>query len=203
MAEEGLINQEEHFVDSENITCPVFTRTDASLLIELRFWVGGVANCIIAVLGVLINIVSAYVLLTNQVLKNTFNKLLSVLLIIDSICLFFIINDVLYHTFKVSTGLYEMFIPYFFHPFRNISLTASIFMTIAIAHERYEAIRHPFTHLQKRSAMLLIKDTSIVIFCSILINVPKFFESELNWTCRNETLSFKGDNTSNMEVDNR
>ena len=39
-----------------------------------------------------------------------------------------------------------MMYPYFLYPMQAISLTSSIFMTVAIAFERYNAIRKPFFH---------------------------------------------------------
>ena len=182
MTEEMPINQTESLLYSDNLNCPIFTNRDASVLTELKFWVGGIVNCVIAVLGMLINVVSAYVLLTNQVLKNTFNRMLGILLIIDSICLFFIISDVFHNIFHLFPQMYDIFIPHFFPPFRNISLTASIFMTIVISHERYEAVQRPLSHRHRSSRSLLIRGTSIAIICAIIINSPKFFEAEVEWT---------------------
>ena len=39
-----------------------------------------------------------------------------------------------------------MMYPYLLYPMQAISLTSSIFMTVAIAFERYNAIRKPFFH---------------------------------------------------------
>ena len=81
------VNPEKVLSMSIIVECPVFTNATLEVVTELSFWVGGALNCLIAVFGLLINIVSAYVLLTNHFMKNTFNTLLSILLIIDSICL--------------------------------------------------------------------------------------------------------------------
>ena len=208
MAEESLINVEENVSNWKNLSCPEYTNRETFIVAQLTFWVGGVVNCIIAKLGFIINVLSIYALLTNPLLNNMFNMLLSVLLVIDSVCLFFIMVDVVFNIFKLKTELYDILIPYFYHPFRNISLTSSIFMTIAISHERYKAIQHPFIHRQRRISikfrrLLLFKYTFIVIVCALLINFPKFFEAELEWTCHNKTISHKVTNTSNIEVDTR
>ena len=128
--------------------------------------------------------------------KNTFNSLLGILLIIDSICLFFIVVEVMSSNFGLRTRIYVVLYPYFLHPFRVISLTSSIFMTIGIAHERYRAIQYPMHHRQTRSSAkfrrkLLAKYVVVVILCATLINFPKFFEAELEWMCNYNNLTGK------------
>ena len=175
----------------EKSSCPTITNTSNNIVNELAFWIGGVSNCTIGVLGFLINLVSAYVLLTNPFLKNTFNKLLCNLLIIDNFCLFFILVEVISKKFSTihKSSSYNLLYPYLFHPFRNISLTSSIFMTIGIAHERYRAIQFPLAHHQTRGSsgtrrVLLLKYTLTVVLLATLINIPKFFEAELDWSCK-------------------
>ena len=175
----------------EKSSCPTITNTSNNIVNELAFWIGGVSNCTIGVLGFLINLVSAYVLLTNPFLKNTFNKLLCNLLIIDNFCLFFILVEVISKKFSTihKSSSYNLLYPYLFHPFRNISLTSSIFMTIGIAHERYRAIQFPLAHHQTRGSsgtrrILLLKYTLTVVLLATLINIPKFFEAELDWSCK-------------------
>ena len=177
----------------ENLNCPVFTNTTLNINAQLSFWIGGMLNCIIGVPGFLLNIVSAYVLLTKSARKNTFNTLLIILLIIDSICLLFIVVGVLSNNFSTRSRIYDILYPYFIHPFRVISLTSSIFMTIGIAHERYRAIQYPVHHRQTRSSAkfrrkLLAKYVLVVILCATLINLPKFFEAQLDWKCLGNTL---------------
>ena len=170
------------------MNCPEFTNTTLYVNSQLSFWVGGILNCFIGILGFVLNIVSAYMLLTSSRIKNTFNSMLSILLIIDSVCLFFILVEVIPSNVGFHTRTHDVLYPYFFHPFRIISLTSSIFMTIGIAHERYRAIQYPLHHLQTRSSgrfrrTLLAKYVLVVIFCATLINIPKFFEAELEWKC--------------------
>ena len=187
----------------EKSSCPAFTNTSNNIVNELAFWIGGVSNCTIGAIGFLINLVSAYVLLTNPFLKNTFNKLLCNLLIIDNCCLFFILVEVISKKFSTihKSSSYNLLYPYLFHPFRNISLTSSIFMTIGIAHERYRAIQFPLAHHQTRGSsgtrrILLLKYTLTVVLLATLINIPKFFEAELDWSCKSHYLT--NDNSSDV-----
>ena len=191
MSEDILISEDMALSLSEKVNCPSFTNATSDVVRELTFWIGGVFNSSIGILGFLINLISAYVLLTNPFLQNTFNKLLSILLIIDNVCLFFILVEIISKKFSKlhSSNIYNLLYPYLFHPFRNISLTSSIFMTIGITHERYRAIRFPLVHHQMRNSsgsrrILLLKYTLIVLLLATLINIPKFFEAKLKWTCK-------------------
>lgn len=47
---------------------------------------------------------------------------------------------------KWVTEVHILLYPYFLYPMQGISLTCSIFMTVAIAFERCNAIRKPFNH---------------------------------------------------------
>ena len=72
------------------------------------------------------------------------------------------------------------------YPLRNISMTASILMTVAIAHERYDAIRQP---VQYREMMVdsdvrrkhFMKYIMTIILISVVFNIPKFFELRVQW----------------------
>ena len=72
-----------------------------------------------------------------------------------------------------------------------MTLTLSILLTIAIAHERFIAIQHPIIHSQKmkstRSRRLdLAKYLVAMIFVTIAFNLPKFFEFEVIWEKANQ-----------------
>lgn len=207
MNENNIINVSMLSPQEEKLTCPEFSNTSSNIISDLAFWVGGVSNCTIGVMGFLMNFISAYVLLTNPFLQNTFNKLLSNLLIIDNFCLLFILVEVISKKFSTiyKSSSYNLLYPYLFHPFRNISLTSSIFMTIGIAHERYRAIQFPLAHHQMRGSsgtrrILLLKYTLTVVLLATLINIPKFFEAELDWTCNAHYVrSYNTSNVANSE----
>ena len=63
-------------------------------------------------------------------------------------------------------------------------MTASILMTVGVAHERYNAIKHPIRHRQSMTSgrvrrNRLTKYIVLVILCSFAINLTKFFEIEI------------------------
>ena len=75
-------------------------------------------------------------------MRNSFNYLIVVLTVIDSIFCVLIVADFSFaRAFNLHTVIYTMLYPYFIYPMTNIMLTASIFMTIVLGLERYSGIR--------------------------------------------------------------
>ena len=86
----------------------------------------------------------------------------------------------------MENRIHTMLLPKFTYPLIFVSLSASIFMTVAVAHERYVAIKKPIQHRQSmRSAKFQRKKSSVYILIVALLafgfNVPKFLEVELKW----------------------
>ena len=68
-------------------------------------------------------------------------------------------------------------VSYFIWPFGHMVITASIFMTVVIAYERYRAVLHPLDHkLGERYRVL--RYLALVTVSAFVFNVTKFFEYE-------------------------
>ena len=89
-------------------------------------------------------------------MRNTFNFLLALLNFMDSCFLLGMILEVLRNNFRLGTNFHLMIYPYFLYPFNSIALTFSIFMTISIAFERYDAMHNIAQHNQVRAKSLHI-----------------------------------------------
>ncbi len=76
-------------------------------------------------------------------MKNSFNLLLVSLICFDSWYLFGSILENLRRNFGMGTHLHAELFPYFLYPFQSVSMSGSIFMTVAIALERYIAVHYP------------------------------------------------------------
>ena len=88
--------------------------------------------------------------------------------------------------FHVVNKFSVLMYPYFMHPLKHISLSASIFMTMAISYERSLAVGTPIQHRlsmrgRKTRRFKLWTYISIVAFSSILFNIPTFMEIEVEW----------------------
>merc|ERR1712106_456289 len=74
---------------------------------------------------------------------------------------------------------YTIAFPHFFYPFANIGMCGTIFTTVAISMERFLGICYPL-HLppHNRKSWFYILPATLL---AILVNVPKFLESEVIW----------------------
>lgn len=169
-----------------NNNCPNWTKHDLELFNSCSFYVSGVAVTCVAVPGLILNVLAICILSTRFTTKNNFNQLVVSLFVFDSIYLFSWFVENFRRNFDLSTNTHVILLPKILYPMFGISLSASIFMTVAIAHERYIAIKQPFPHLQAmRSAKYrrinLMKYIFSTTICAIIFHIPKFFEVEIEW----------------------
>ena len=87
-------------------------------------------------------------------MRNAFNFLLALLNFMDSCFLLGMILEVLRNNFRQETNFHRMLYPYFLYPLNSFALTFSIFMTISIAFERYDAMHNIAQHNQVRANTL-------------------------------------------------
>ena len=149
------------------------------------FWINGVLSCCIALIGLIMNFTSIYILSRRKEKSTTFNHMLIVLFTIDSIVLFTsILSDIVWNLRLEHIWVLIILYPYFTYPINNIALTASIFCTISISHDRFGAIKHPIEHRQKLKGLCerrkhLAKYLAPIILLAIFINIPTFFEFDI------------------------
>ena len=79
-------------------------------------------------------------------MRNAFNLLLIALAFFDSCYLFGSILEALRKHFDLTTKLHLLLFPYLLYPGQMIVMTASVFMTVAIAMERYVAVHYPLDY---------------------------------------------------------
>ena len=83
-----IIMSDNNDSDSINITflCPIYSDSDRFWKEAVAFWLDGVIKTIVAFIGILMNILAAYILIQPK-MKNSFNLSLVALNIIDTIFL--------------------------------------------------------------------------------------------------------------------
>ena len=166
------------------------------------FWISGVLSCFIASIGIILNIISIYILSKRKDKSTTFNHMLIILFIVDSIVLFTsILTDIIWNLRLENILVLILLYPYFTYPINNIALTASIFGTVSISHDRLAAIRRPIKHRQKLKLLRerrkhLCKYLAPMFLLAIFVNIPTFFEfdivyapSEMHKYLSNETMN--------------
>ena len=122
------------------LDCPDYDDEDRYLLEKVSFVIEGVVQTIVAILGIFGNFLASYILCTRKEMRNAFNLLLVTMACFDSLYLFGSILESFRKpdVFNMATGTHTALFPYLLYPFTQFAFTASIFMTIAIALERYE-----------------------------------------------------------------
>ena len=99
-------------------------------------------------------------------MRNSFNLLLIALICMDSCFLIGSILESFRRGFVMATDVHTFLFPYFLYPCLSIAVTGSIFMTVAIAFERYWAVHYPIDYSQVR--ILKIKFLSMLSTESVI-----------------------------------
>ena len=169
---------------NNKMSCGYFTKVDDKLHFTkdvaspCQFWSEGVLATTVAIFGLIGNLVSIWVLSVPEMRCNAFNRLLLALAIID--CLFIGPGMLIYSfkAFELHAEWYNYLFPWVLYPASEIALCSSIYMTVAIAVERYIGLCRPFRRLTSRpcpaKAYILP-----VLALSLLLNIPKFLEAEI------------------------
>lgn len=164
-----------------DLDCPIINSATQHNLNQVVFWLEGVAQTGLAILGITFNIIFALIL-SKKELRNSFNILLIVLSTFDTTYLITAFCESLRKSFKLATNLHIELFPYLLYPMQGIALTGSIFMTVAIAFERYVAVHNPINYNRamndaRATRARVFRFVFPVIVASVLFSVPKFFES--------------------------
>ncbi len=86
----------------------------------------------------------------------------------------------------MGSDLHIVLFPYILYPFTQIAFTASIFMTVAIALERFIAVHYPINYSQamhEANALTkrIVKYVATVSFLSVVFTMSRFFEAKVTW----------------------
>ena len=140
----AMENMSHSILDPGHSSCYEIRQTDWDYIYDVGYWVDCVLLCIIAASGLLGNVISVFILLKGN-MRNLFNLLLVASACMDSCYLIGAILEAFRYSGLASDVHLQLF-PYFLYPGISIAVTCSIFMTVAMALERYIAIHCPVTH---------------------------------------------------------
>ena len=155
------------------------TPDDLKLYEDVSWWIEGVVQIIINIIGIIANFIAIPVLLSRK-LTNVFNRTLAILAIFDAI---FNMCDI-FESMRIFHGgecrsLHIYLFPHVLYPFQNITMVASIYTTVVVAVERYYAVTRPISAFVDDSGgkwkKVLVFIIPVLIF-SIIFNLPTFFE---------------------------
>ena len=161
---------------------------------EYSWWMEGFGSLFVGSVGILLNITTVVVLLSTFLGASFFNWLLVCLALFDSL---FLLNGVL-EAFRNHVGkasyLHNYLFVNFLYPFRSVVMFCSMYMTIILALERYNALARPTSHQTstmgcrkntvvsyfKMHWIRLIKYVGPIILLSTIFYSPKYVELQLN-----------------------
>ena len=154
------------------------------------WWIETCGNLPIATIGIVLNSIALLVLSSSTMRSNFFNRLLFFLAICDNIYLFCEVTEVFRHhhlTFVQQHTFVNVI-----YPLRSVFMCSSIFMTISLTLERYQAITNPVEYRIRGSSNMttrLLYYVLPVLATSILYYTPKFFDLNVDEVlkCQNGT----------------
>ena len=175
-------SSEFEFSNLTSLQCPEASYDELQLLLILSFFMEGVLQFIISSFGIFGNAIYIF-LLTRKELHSFFNSLLLVLVINDILYLVTMLFDSI-SKLGMESFFHTLLFPYFLFPLNSISMTSSIYMTMAVAMERHIAVYNPIEYSitandESSHNSRLAKYVVPITTFSVLFNLPKFFESKL------------------------
>ena len=152
----------------------------------INFWVNGVCTSIVVVCGIFLNCFAIHIIRKRYDGTNIFYQMLLRLLCFDICVLLTWMNLSLFTAFRLNNRIIIELVPYFSYPATHIAISASTFMTLAIAHERYLAVKYPLKYSEDmKTPKILARRLRIymimVLLISITFNLPYFFELEVSY----------------------
>ena len=169
--------------DESLYTC--YERVDdyAELLRLCDFWLHGVAMAAAGAFGLIGNALTLLVLPRAAAVcgaaesGRNFRRLLMSLAAVDSAVIVFFVGDISVcgQFLAEEPYWYRVSYPYLIHPVRNMTLTASVFVVVAISAERYRAICHPLKYRPRYSRFYIC----LSLLTTFWLEFPRFFEFKL------------------------
>ena len=154
------------------------------------WWIETCGNLPVASSGIVLNSIALFILSTPNMRSNFFNRLLFVLAICDNTYLLCEVTEVFRHhhlTFVQQHTFVNVI-----YPIRSVFMCSSIFMTISLTLERFQAITNPVEYRIRGSGNMmkrLLKYVFPVFATSIFYYTPKFFDLNVDEVlkCLNST----------------
>ena len=131
-------------------------------------------------LGIVGNLGAIFVQLQSRV-KSNFNHSLLTLSVINVLFVSILILDTFDLDMDLNNQEFIKLVPWLWHPLKNILLCFETFMIMSIATERYQAVMRPILFRQKKTSSCLHLFVYILppMVGSVVVNIPKFLETEL------------------------
>ena len=163
-----------------NLSCNLshLTLENEQFFEEYNWWVETIGNLSFGCIGVFLNFATIIVLSSSTMLNNFFNRLLICLAVFDTLYLSCEISEVFRH--RHHTFIQQQVFVYFTYPMRNIFMFSSVYMTVVLAFERYQAITNPVKYRSKMVGTSmnshLISNVAPGFSFAVIYYIPKFLD---------------------------
>ena len=146
--------------------------------------VEGYGILLIAMCGMILHIVGICYIITKAKRSNLFTMMLVSVIVFDNMYLCSKIVMALETHFMTFPNIYPWVLKYFVYPMSRVSMSASIFMIVALARERHFAVYKPILHRQtylssKNRRNHLLMYLCIVVVLTISLNSTVFWETDI------------------------
>ena len=161
------------------ISCEVSLTKEQQIFVDdFAWWLNIVVYVIIGVLGFTLNMIAIWILLAQSMWNNIFNRLIMCLSTFDSIFIFCGLLEIIRKWLMLPIQQYVF--AKVVYPFRSMAMCCSIYTTVVLTLERYQAITSPIQHRNRNANISLGKRLIcyIVPVCtfSFIYYIPKFFD---------------------------
>ena len=117
------------------ITGFMLSEEENRTLQNVYFWGDGILGSLLSIIGLVMNFLAIYILMTTEELKHMTTDLLCYLLWIENVFLFTRLINLCYFDFGIQ--YLAVIIPYGVYPLENIALTMAVFLMVCLAHQGY------------------------------------------------------------------
>ena len=164
-----------------NVTCEELSESQVAFIRSFSWWMETFFYLLVGMVGLMLNLIAMWILLTPTLWNNIFNRLLMFLAAIDSAFIVCGILEIFRKWMEWSIQQY-LFVK-FLYPFRSMAMCCSIYATVVLTLERYQAITSPIQHKHRGTSVTLGKRLLIyvlpVMFFSFAYYIPKFFDLDV------------------------
>ena len=160
-----------------NVTCyyELPTPKQELFLEQFEWWMETIGHFGVGCFGILLNCMTIFVLARPNMRKSFFNRLLVTLAVFDCVYLMCEVTEAFRHRYK--TMLQQHLFVNIIYPVRNIVMCSSIYMTVTLAYERYQALKDPTTYRMRSMQNIgkrLRRYVSLILIVNAIFYAPKF-----------------------------
>ena len=179
-----------------------------AFIVTTYWWLDTFSYMLVGVIGLILNMIAMLILVTPTMWNNLFNRLLLCLSAYD---IMFILCGLL----EIFRQKYQSFVQqrlfvHLLYPIRSMSMCCSIYTTIVLTLERYQAINSPIRHRNQRANNLANITKPLLFYIvpvttfSFVYYLPKFFDLSVaqGYHCDPNTLNSLSNNDSTAIDDN-